>query len=477
MAFILTALARLPTAVPRFLANLQKLQRLHKLIADRRDRLAPIAYHTYDKQKHRTTWHPKAHAWVDEKLPMSRQDYAEYNWYKSDLQRILPVTLPLVLGPVGFLGIAAWMSNPAFLPSAFSDKQDINEIKLQYYEDHQDEIRQKIAPMLQTRIKRLYRGHMNTEHIWLYAELVESYKETFYSYKTGEQRDVRKAEHLKYFDQMPATLLMTNKDPLEKTPKLEAQMTKCSTPEELQKVLIAAYKEQEAHGGISTNHIEPLKLPGDEIIFADKPEEDTTRPPEDLQPLENLKLTGDEVYVPNEVRQAMEMWDRESHKQTNEFIGLPWRFTPHSWNQQRLVQWYEQMLQEDALIARDGGIQKLSDLELKVVLLDRAVLRVDENLTRGDMEARYKEISYLMSKRYVPSVILNWQTGFFRTTYSPEDDLPEPTILPKYNRTRLDVDLVHRLELEERGKPVPHVHPALYPDAHKIMQAELKSLC
>jgi hypothetical protein len=477
MAYILTALKRFPAAVPRTLANLQKLQRLHKLVSDRRDRLAPLAYHTWMQTKDRTVWHPKAHAWVDEKLPMSRQDFAEYNWYKRDLQRLVPLTAPFVFGPIGFLGLAAWMSKEEYLPSSFSGSEDINEIKLKYYTNHQDEIRQKVGPLLQYRMKRLYRQHCNTEHIWLYPALVESYKETFYSHQIGAQRDVRKAEHMKYFDRMPATLLLTNKDPIELTPKLQEQLDKNPSPEELKAILIEAYKEQELHGGLSIGHnCEPLALPADEMLFGDKPEEDKLNPVEDLQPLENLQLTGDRVYVPNEVRQGMEFWDRESHKLANEFIGLPWRFTFHSWNMNRLVTWYEQVLQEDALIARDGGIQKLSDLELKVALLDRAVLRVDEDLTRGDMEARYKEVSYLMSKRLAPSVILNWQTGFFRTTYSPEDDLPESSILPKYNRTRLDVDIVNKLAPDERGKPTPRIHPALFPGAHKTMAAELKTM-
>ena len=67
-------------------------------------------------------------------------------------------------------------------------------------------------------------------------------------------------------------------------------------------------------------------------------------------------------------------------------------------------------------------------------------------------------------------------TGFYRTTYSPEDDLPEPTILPKYNRSILDVDTHNRILPDEIMKPRPYVHPALYPNAHSAMAAEVAIL-
>ena len=50
------------------------------------------------------------------------------------------------------------------------------------------------------------------------------------------------------------------------------------------------------------------------------------------------------------------------------------------------------------------------------VMFYRAVLRCDEDLTRGDMEARYKEISWLMSLRN-PFIVLAWQTGMTHVAY------------------------------------------------------------
>lgn len=38
-------------------------------------------------------------------------------------------------------------------------------------------------------------------------------------------------------------------------------------------------------------------------------------------------------------------------------------------------------------------------------------MRCDEDLTRGDMEARWKEISWLMEQRISPFIVLAWQTG------------------------------------------------------------------
>eukprot|EP00906_Rhabdomonas_costata_P018985 RCo027646 len=476
MADVMKNLARFPAAVPRTLANIQKLQRLHKLASDRRDKLAPIACRSYDREKLQTSWHPEPHTWVDEKLPMTRQEFSEYVWFKKDLTKLAPLALPLALGPIGLLGVAAWLNNPGWIPSSFSDKEDINEIKLEFYQKYGDEVRQKMGPMLQYRLKRLYRGSGNLEYSFLHAEVVESYKETFYSHLTRQTRDVRKAEHLNLFDPIPITLLLTNKDPLELTADLKAKLAKCTSPEEEKAILIQAYKDQELRGGPTNNHWMSLEIPGDTVVYGDTPDADHTVPPEDFQPIENLKLTGDRVFIPNDERQTMDSWSRDLGLMANEFLLLSFRFAPRAWNGSRFIQWYEEILQEDELIKRDGGVQKLSDLELKVALLDRAVMRVDEALTRGDMEARYKEISYLMSKRLPAAVILSWQTGYYRTTYSPEDDLPEPSILPKFNRTRLDVDTANFLPLEQRGVPVSTVHPALLPNAHQTLKAELATM-
>ena len=54
--------------------------------------------------------------------------------------------------------------------------------------------------MLQHRLKRHLRGCMNREHLFLHDELVESYKEVFYSHYSAKTRDVRKAAHMKFFD-------------------------------------------------------------------------------------------------------------------------------------------------------------------------------------------------------------------------------------------------------------------------------------
>ena len=43
----------------------------------------------------------------------------------------------------------------------------------------------------------------------------------------------------------------------------------------------------------------------------------------------------------------------------------------------------------------------------------RAVMRYDEDLTRGDMEARWKEMNWLMEQKLSPFVILSWQTGMW----------------------------------------------------------------
>jgi hypothetical protein len=325
--------------------------------------------------------------------------------------------------------------------------------------------------MLQTRVKRLFRGNLNTEHIYLFHDLVESYKETFYSHHTRATRDVRKAAHMKYFDGKPVWLCLTNKDPLELTDDWAGKYAAAETPQQKKQILIAAYKHQELHGGPSTNHTHSLELPADSIVFDSK---DLKREkPENWVPVEQLELTGDHVFVPHEHRTGMEHWDRELQKMANEFLGLSFRYAPSSWNQNRLVSWYEQILQEDALIEREGGVSRLTDTQLKVALLDRSVMRFEEDLTRTDMEARYKEISWLMGQRLSPAVILSWQTGFYRATYSPEEDLPEASILPKFNRSRLDVDVHNALAPDARNDPLQVTHPALFPESHRILHKEL----
>ena len=66
-------LLKLPTAVPAIVSNLQKLSTYHEKVEDRRDRLAPLAYHTYDNFKYKTTWSVKAHTWVDPDMPLSKK--------------------------------------------------------------------------------------------------------------------------------------------------------------------------------------------------------------------------------------------------------------------------------------------------------------------------------------------------------------------------------------------------------------------
>jgi hypothetical protein len=474
MGDIARNLAILPRAIPRLLADLQKLQMLHKIMSDRRDRLAPIVYHTYERFKLRTTW-SQLTAYVDEKLPLSRREYNEYLWFKKDLSRLLPFAAPVAFGPLGCIATVAALAKTSCLPSAFMDTDDIYNAKLKYYEQVGDENRQKFGPLLQYRVKRIYRGGMNWEHYYLLPQFVESYKETFYSHVLGHVRDVRRCEHLAGFDEKPCILLLTNKDPIELTEELEEKLSKCATPEEQKKVLIEAYKHQRLHG-LSCEKDSSLALPEDDIFFDDDPAKDRYIVPENFQPLENLKLTGDRVIIPNSARQGMEEWTRETLKLAANFLLLPWKFVPGAYIQSTLASWYEEILQEDAIIQKEGGVQKMSDLELKVALLDRAVMRTDESLTRGDMEARYKEISWLMSKRVPMSVVLAWQTGYYRTTFSPEEDLPEPSLLPKFNRTRLDVDVKNTLLPDERGKPTQVVHPALYPNAYKSLHAEAKTI-
>jgi len=279
---------------------------------------------------------------------------------------------------------------------------------------------------------------------------------------------------LSYFDGQPIWLFLTNKDPIEWTNQLAHDMETATTPEQKKAVLIEAYKAQEIRGGPATNAINSLTLPADCTVYGggrDAPV--VTAPPENWVPLEELELTGDKVFIPNETRLAMEKWDRELQKMANEFVGVGFRYAWSSWNQNRFVTWYEQILQEDALIQREGGITRLSDIQLKVALLDRCVMRVEEDLTRTDMEARYKEITWLIGQKLNPAVILAWQTGFYRTTYSPEEDLPEASILPKFNRSRLDVDTHNHLLPDARNEPLQYVHPAFYPESHKELAKEL----
>jgi|UniRef100_A0A7S4G9Z0 hypothetical protein len=478
-------LLKLPTAVPAIVSNLQKLSTYHEKVEDRRDRLAPLAYHTYDNFKYKTTWSVKAHTWVDPDMPLSKKEFNEYCWLRKDMEKLLPATCPLVFGTFGFLPLAVWMSNDGWLPSAFSDKKSLVETKLAYYEKYGCDLRQQIGPMLQLRLKRQLRGCFNTEHLFLHDELVESYRETFYSHYTQTQRDVRKCAHIKYFDRKPTVLLLTNKDPVELTEELEAQlneieksaMSAAEKTDAINAAVREAYKKQELAGGPSTNAVPGMELPADNILLGENATEDNyIEPPEEVITLAELKVTGDRVVIPMEFRTHFEYWDREMTKQACEFLGLPFRFVSMSYNQVRIVKWYEEILQEDQLIKKEGGVQKLTDDELKVVLLDRAVMRYDEDLTRGDMEARWKEMNWLMEQKLSPFVILSWQTGFYRTTYSPEDDLPEPTILPKYNRSILDVDTHNRILPDEIMKPRPYVHPALYPNAHSAMAAEVAIL-
>lgn len=64
---------KLPVAIPAIVSNVQKLSALHSTVEERRDAVAPLAYHTYDNFKHKTTWSPAAHAWVDAELPLSKK--------------------------------------------------------------------------------------------------------------------------------------------------------------------------------------------------------------------------------------------------------------------------------------------------------------------------------------------------------------------------------------------------------------------
>lgn len=478
-------LTKLPTAVPAVFANLQKLQAYHAVAEERRERYAPLAYHTYDNFKHKTTWHPAAHAWVDTGLPMTKKEYNEYCWLNKDMQKLLPATFPVVFGSYGFLAWAAWLSNDGYLPSAFSSQSDVVSKKMEYYEAYGDEQRQKMGPMLQHRLKRHLRGCMNREHLFLHDELVESYKELFYSHYSAKTRDVRKAVHVKYFDAPPRTLILTNKDPVELTAELGQKLDKINSSSmsndekktAVTTAVIEAYKAQELAGGPSINEVPGMELPGDNILLGENASGDNylEAPEEDIA-LENLTVSGDRVVIPMEFRTQMEDWDREMVKMACEFLNLPFRFVTQAWNQNRIVGWYEECLQEDSLIKKEGGVQALGDDELKVVLLDRAVMRVDEDLTRGDMEARWKEMNFLMEQKLSPFIILCWQTGFYRTTYSPEDDLPGPSILPKFNRTVLDVDVLNPLKPDAIGQPRPAVHPALYPNAHVTMAADVAAL-
>lgn len=480
-AFVKNAV-KLPAAGPKIVANIQKLQSYHAVVEESRDANAPLAYFTFDHEKQKTTWHPAAHAWVDDALSLSKKEYNEYCWLKKDMSRLTPLTSPLVFGTYGLIPLAVWLSNDGYLPSAFSSKSDIVAKKLEWYEAYGDEVRQKMGPMLQHQLKRVLRGCLNSEHLYLHDELVESYKELFYSHYTGATRDVRKAAHMRMFDAPPRTLILTNKDPVELTAELDAKLSEIqassmSVTEKkaaIKAAVIDAYKAQELRGGPSTNEVPGMELPGDNQLLGENgTDENYIEPPEEEITIEQLEVTGDRVIIPMEFRTQMEDWERELQKMANEFLLLPFRFVTSAWNQRRLTSWYEECLQEDALIKKEGGVQSLSDDELKVVLLDRAVMRCDEGLTRGDMEARYKEISWLMEQRLGPFIILAWQTGYYRSTYSPEDDLPEPSILPQFNRSILDVDVHNPLKPDDIGQPRPVVHPALYPNAHHTMAAEV----
>eukprot|EP01010_Urceolus_cornutus_P003852 NODE_568_length_1528_cov_292.899256_g429_i0.p1 GENE.NODE_568_length_1528_cov_292.899256_g429_i0~~NODE_568_length_1528_cov_292.899256_g429_i0.p1 ORF type:complete len:495 (+),score=127.94 NODE_568_length_1528_cov_292.899256_g429_i0:60-1487(+) len=468
---ILKRFARIPTATGLTIKSLQNAKRTNDVIERVRDAKAPFVYFTYDQSKSRLTWHP-IQAWAADDLPLTREQYQEYLVGLRDLQSLLPLAGAAALGPVGVV-VAGWFSEFGDLPSGFSEKTNVYEKKLEWYQEHGNEIRLKMGPLLQARMKKLVRGYGDMEDATFNDSIIESYKETFYSHYTGKVRDVRKAFQLRDFNQNPITLLLTNKDPIELTPELEAQLAaiepslKGKSEEArnaaLRPILIDAYKAQELRGGPSNNKIPALRLVPDYLLFDDAG--DSPQIPENWVPVEELALTGDRVFIPNEVNTAMEEWDRQLAANANEFLCIPWRFAWKPWNQRRFVTWYEQMLQDDALIRRDGGVSKLSDLELKVALLDRAVMRVEEVLTRGDMEARYTEVSWLMSQRVQPWVLIAWQTAFFRTTYSPEDDLPLPTILPPLNRSPVDVDIQNPLVIEKPEQPLPFVHPALYPDA------------
>nr|6TDU_A Chain A, ATPTB1 [Euglena gracilis]6TDU_a Chain a, ATPTB1 [Euglena gracilis]6TDV_A Chain A, ATPTB1 [Euglena gracilis]6TDV_a Chain a, ATPTB1 [Euglena gracilis] len=485
MTAVVKNLAKLPAATSQILTNVSKLQTFHGLLEERRDKYAPLAYHTYDNLKQKTTWHPIAHAWVDEGLPVSKKEYNEYCWLKKDMQRLLPLASPFVFGIYGILPLAVWLSNDGYLPSAFSSKKDIVSKKLEWYSSYGDDLRQQVGPMLQHRLKRHLRGTLNNEHRLMLDEVTESYKEIFYSHYTGQLRDVRKCAHLRLYDGTSTVLLLTNKEPVELTSELLQKWNAIKaaklSPEEEKKArneaLIEAYKEQELHGGPHVKHMQGYGIPADTPLLGENAKGDQyTQPPESASiPLEQLEWTGDTVFIPAEYRTEMEDWGRELTKLANQFLLLPWRFVSNAWNQRRLVSWFEEILQEDALIAKEGGVQALSDDELKVALLDRAVIRCDEELTRGDMEARYKEISWLMSLRN-PFIVLAWQTGYYRSTYSPEDDLPEASILPKLNRTVLDVDVHNELAPDHPEKPLPRVHPALYPNSHLALAKEVAVL-
>jgi len=478
---------RVPGAASDLLTAWRKLRTFHEVIEARRDQLAPMAYHTYDNSKMRTTWHPVANAWTDEGLPLSKLEYNEYCLLKKDFQKLLPAASPLVFGVCGLLPVAAWLAKDGHLPSQFSAKKDVVARKLEWYATYGDDLRQQAGPMLQHLLKRHLRGVLDNEHKYMVDEAVESYKEIFYNHYRGKTRDVRKVIHLKLFDGLPTALLLTNKEPVELTLELKQQLAAIAaqklSPEEQRKAqntaILAAYKAQELHGGASIAHAPGYGIPGDLPLLGENanPKEGRwTQPTESAAiPLDQMDWAGDVVHIPAEYRTEIESWGREATKWANRFLLLPWRFVTNSWNHRRLVGWFEEILQEDALIAREGGVHKLSDDELKVVLLDRAVLRLDEDLTRGDMEARYKEIAWLMGKKNI-FCVLAWQTGFYRSTYSPEDDLPEQSILPKMNRTVLDVDTHNPLWPDAPGRPKPRVHPALYPNAHIALAKEAAML-
>eukprot|EP00993_Chasmostoma_nieuportense_P000402 NODE_1371_length_1533_cov_175.108108_g1298_i0.p1 GENE.NODE_1371_length_1533_cov_175.108108_g1298_i0~~NODE_1371_length_1533_cov_175.108108_g1298_i0.p1 ORF type:complete len:481 (-),score=80.42 NODE_1371_length_1533_cov_175.108108_g1298_i0:38-1480(-) len=466
--------SRIPSALPRIVSNISKLKQRHQILEKRRDQLAPLAIHTYANLKNHHTFHP-AQGWIDKDLPMSRKEYNEYVWHLRDMHALLPLSAPIVFGStIGTAVIAGWLSQKGYLPSAFSESTDIDELKYQWYVDHADDVRCRVGPMLRWKIKSYWAvSGAEQEHIWIHESCIESFRHAFYSHYYGQKQDVRKVLNLQALNDRWRWVLLTNRDPIEETLALrqtfaDIEAMNISAAEKTQKKNEAAraeLKAQEAAGFPGLNDYITTYVTRDNQVLSTDGQE--TIPCEDQAPLEEMELTGDRVYVPHEHRTGMEQWPKELARDALKFLLLPRRFSPASWDQRRISTWYEQIRQDDSLIERGGGVQKLTDLQLKVALLDRAVLRLDEDLTRGDMEARYKEVSFLMSKCVCPSVLMTWQTSYYMGTYSPEDDLPVASLLPKYNRTPIDVDTHNPKMFEDVNAPEAYLHPALYPDVHK----------
>jgi hypothetical protein len=97
-------------------------------------------------------------------------------------------------------------------------------------------------------------------------------------------------------------------------------------------------------------------------------------------------------------------------------FGTPFVFSQFSQNWEdyklRLLNWYEDIKQDSYMIRREGGSGALSDEELLLSCLDRAICRVEEKLSRAELRKRLDDWFYLEDTKVEIPHVLAWAGGY-----------------------------------------------------------------